>query len=74
VDPENVLGRITLAKAGVLAFWEMPSPAIMRQYNEAKAMLPRAISDANAILGRASTLSQTLKAQGITLTVPATIK
>ncbi|MEA3247177.1 MAG: hypothetical protein U9Q74_13580, partial [Gemmatimonadota bacterium] len=74
MDPDNVLGRITQAKTGVLAFWETPSPAIMRQYNEAKAMLPRAIADANGIITRANTLSQALKAQGITLTVPATIK
>jgi hypothetical protein len=74
VDPENVLGRITQAKASVTAFLETPSAATMRQYNDAKAMLPGAIAAANAIIARANAMSQTLKAQNITLTVPAPVK
>jgi len=74
VDPENVYGRILQAKAAVTAFWEMPSASVMRKYNEVKSMLPRAISDANAFIARANTMSQTLKGQGITLTVPDRVR
>ena len=69
-----MLGRIVQAKASVTAFWETPSASVMRDYNEVKAMLPRAIADANAFLARAGTMSQTLKAQGITMNVPDRIK
>jgi hypothetical protein len=37
-------------------------------------MLPGAIAAANAIIARANAMSQTLKAQNITLTVPAPVK
>lgn len=73
-DPENVLARIVSAKGGVLAFWEMPSASVMKQYTDAKAALPKAIAETNAFLAKANAMSTTLGAQNITLTVPAAIK
>jgi len=73
-DPDNVIGRIGAAKSSVAAFWENPSAATMQQYNEAKAMLPKAIADANAFITKANAMSNTLKAHNVTLTVPAAIK
>ncbi|MDA1080925.1 MAG: hypothetical protein O2973_04475 [Gemmatimonadetes bacterium] len=69
-----MLGQITAAKGAVTAFWETPSPAVMRQYNSAKSALPRAISEANAFIAKANAMSATLSAHGITLTVPAPVK
>jgi len=73
-DPENVVNRIATAKAGITAFLETPSASLMKQYNDAKAALPRAIADANAFIAKANAMSATLKAQNVTLTVPAPIK
>lgn len=74
VDPENVLGQLTQAKTGVLAFWETPSPVMMRQYAEAKRQLPGAVAEANAVIARASTVSEALKAHGIIINVPAVVR
>ena len=73
-DPENVVGRISGAKSNVAAFWETPSASVMQQYNDAKAMLPKAIADVNAFIAKAGAMSNTLKAHNVTLTVPAAIK
>ena len=73
-DPQNVLARAGALKTGIMAFWEPPSDALVKQYNSVKVDLPRAVSDANAFLGRASAMSQTLKKYDITLTVPAPVK
>jgi hypothetical protein len=73
-DPENVLARATALKTQVMGIWETPSNALMRQYNEVKAELPKAIGDANALLGRAAAMSQTLKKYDITFTVPPAVK
>jgi photosystem II stability/assembly factor-like uncharacterized protein len=74
VDPENVVARLGGAKSSVGAFWETPSASVMQQYNDAKAMLPKAITDANAFIAKASAMSGTLKTHNVTLTVPAAIK
>jgi len=74
VDPENVFARATALKTGLMAIWEAPSAASVRQYNEVKLGLPKATSDASALLTRASAMSQTLKKYDITLNVPAVPK
>ena len=73
-DPDNVVARLGGAKSSVAAFWETPSASVMQQYNDAKAALPKAIADANAFIAKAAAMSNTLKAQNITLTVPPAIK
>jgi hypothetical protein len=70
VDPANVAGRLAQARAAVGAFWEMPSASVMKQYTDAKAMLPAAIADANAVIARAAALSRSLQSAGVTLKVP----
>jgi hypothetical protein len=52
----------------------MPSETYLRQYGELKTALPKAISDANACLLKAMTLSQALSKYNVTLTVPVPIK
>jgi photosystem II stability/assembly factor-like uncharacterized protein len=73
-DPENVLARTVTLKNQLVSVWETPSAAMVGQYTEAKADLPKAVADANAWLGRAATVSQALKKYDITLTVPPVVK
>ena len=69
-DPQNLLARAGTVKTQIMSIWEPPSEALVRQYTEVKASLPKAITDANAILQRARAMSQTLGTHGVTLTVP----
>ena len=57
-----------------MAFSEMPSDTVIKQYDDVKLALPKAISDANAFLVKAMTMSQTLKKYDITLNGAAPIK
>jgi len=74
VPDESIVGKVGVLKAQVLAFEEMPSDSYMKEYASVKAELPKALSDANAFLIRASTMSQTLKKYDITLNAPAPVK
>jgi hypothetical protein len=69
-DPDNVLAKTSSLRTAVMGIWESPSAALMRQYSEAKVDLPAAITAANAVIARASAMSQTLKKYDITLTAP----
>jgi hypothetical protein len=73
-NSNNVVAKITGARAAVGAFWEMPSASVMQQYNDGKAQLPRAIAEANAFISKANAMSAALKPHNITLTVPAPVK
>jgi hypothetical protein len=57
-----------------MAFSEMPSATVVRQYDDVKVALPKAVAETNAFLLRAMTMSQALKKYDIALTVPAPIK
>ena len=46
----------------------------MRKYNDLKLSLPKAITEGNAFLVKAMSLSQALKKADVTLTVPAPVK
>jgi photosystem II stability/assembly factor-like uncharacterized protein len=73
--PQNdIVSRVGTVKSGMMAFTEMPSATLVKQYDDVKVALPKAVADANAFLLRAMTMSQTLKKYDITLTVPAPIK
>jgi hypothetical protein len=73
-DPENVLARESGLKQALMGVWEAPSASMVRQYNEVKLALPKAVADANALLARATSLSQALKKYDITLNVPPSTK
>ena len=70
-DPRNVLARVAALKGQIMAIWEMPSDAVMRQVTNVQAELPRAMSEATAVLSRARTLARGLASHGIQLNVPA---
>lgn len=69
-DNQNVFGRAAAVKGAIQAIWEVPSAAMMRQADQVRAELPRAVTEANAVIGRASAVSQALRAHNITLEVP----
>jgi hypothetical protein len=69
-----VLGRTSALKNALAGIWEVPSASMMRQYTELKLALPKAITDANALLVKAASVSQALKKYDITLTVPSAPK
>ena len=73
-DPANVFARAGDVKNQVMGIWETPSDYNMRRYTDVKTALPRAVTEANALLVRAMALSQALKAHNITLNVPAPVK
>jgi hypothetical protein len=69
-----VLAKAGTVKGAIMAFTETPSATLMKQYEDVKLALPKAIADANAFLLKAMTMGQTLKKYDITLTVPAPVK
>jgi len=73
-DPENVLARTSGLKNQLMSVWEAPSASMVRQYTEVKLAMPKAVTDANALLTRAASVSQALKKYDITLTVPPPVK
>jgi hypothetical protein len=74
VDPENVLARTSTLKNQLAGVWEAPSAASVKQYNEVKIALPKAVADGNAFLGKAAAVSQALAKYGVTIKVPASVK
>ena len=45
-----------------------------KAYADAKAQMPKAVTEANAVFGKAATLAPTLAKYNLTLTPPAQIK
>jgi photosystem II stability/assembly factor-like uncharacterized protein len=74
VDPENLLARTAALKNQIAGIWEAPSGAMMRQYSQVRVELPKAVSEANAVLARAGSMSATLRKYDVTLTVPPAAK
>ena len=71
--PVNLLTRIGQAKNGLMA--TMPvTEQTTKAYTEAKAQVPKAILEANALFARAATLSTTLAPYKLTLTAPQPVK
>jgi hypothetical protein len=69
-DPRNALGRLGAVKGGMMGIWEVPSAGVIKQSDDAKLALNRAITEANAFLTRVRPMSETLKQYDVTLTVP----
>jgi hypothetical protein len=72
-DP-SLVGKVGTLKNQIMSIWEMPSETYVKQYNDLKISVPKAIADANAFLLKAMTLSQALAKYNVTLTVPAPVK
>ena len=68
-EPSAIV-RATQAKNGLMGgMW--PTQSTIDAFNEAKTGVPAAITEANATLAKAQTVSAALAKHGITLTVPA---
>jgi hypothetical protein len=69
----NLLTRIGQAKSGLMA--TMPvSEQTTKAYTEAKAQVPKAIMEGNALFARAAALSAALAPYKLTLTAPQPVK
>jgi hypothetical protein len=69
----SLLTRIGQAKNGLMA--TMPvSEQTTKAYSEAKAQVPKAIADANALFARAAALGTALAPYKLTLTAPPQVK
>jgi hypothetical protein len=73
-DTDNVLARLSALKVGIGGIWEAPTPATVRQSADAKLALQRAVTEANAFLAKAAAMSESLKSQDITLSIPPAVK
>jgi len=72
-DTPSVVARLGQAKNGLMG--GMPvTEQTTRAYTEAKAQVPKAIADLNALIARASAVSSALSRYNLTLTVPQPIK
>ncbi|MFI5233945.1 MAG: hypothetical protein ACHQSE_15730, partial [Gemmatimonadales bacterium] len=71
VDPVNALGRVSAVKLAIMGIWESPSAGMVRQGNEAKTALAKAVTEANALLPKIAALGAELKKYDIAVTVPA---
>jgi len=67
----SAFGRVGTLKAAIMNIWELPSDALLKEYTDVKAMLTPAITEANAVVTRARTMSTTLQRHNITMRVPA---
>jgi photosystem II stability/assembly factor-like uncharacterized protein len=67
---QNLLNRVAASKGAVMGIWEAPSDAVSRQAASARTGLLAAISEAQAVIARARTVSAALKAHNVTLNVP----
>jgi hypothetical protein len=67
--PPSPIARAAQAKNGMMGGMS-PTQATMDAYTEAKAGVPTAISEANAMVTKAQAVSAALAKHGITLTVP----
>jgi hypothetical protein len=68
----SVFGRVGSLKTAIMNIGELPSDALVKQYTDLKAALTPAITEANAVVARARTLSTTLQRYNISMRVPAT--
>lgn len=63
----NVLARVGTAKSNMLAVWETPSDALVKQAAAAKTALEAAVAEANAFVAKARAMSALLAANGVTM-------
>jgi hypothetical protein len=73
-NPADLAGKLNSTRALLMAFQDNPSDTVSRSYADLKLSVPRAITEGNAVLVKAMSLSQALKKADIALTVPAPVK
>ena len=73
-NPADVVTKAGTVKGQIMAFTDMPSTSLMTQYTDLRLAMPKAITELNAFLTKATALSQALAKHGVTLTVPPPAK
>jgi hypothetical protein len=73
-NPADVVSRTGTVKGQIMSFYDLPSASLMTQYGDVRLALPKAITELNAFLAKATALSQALAKHGVTLTVPPPAK
>ncbi len=71
---QGLVNKAGSLKGQIMSFWELPSDALTKEYNDLKLAMPKAMLEANAFLAKVPAMSDTLKKYEITLTAPAPIK
>lgn len=73
-NTDDVVAKTGNVKSQIMAFYDMPSTSLMNQYADVKLALPKAITELNTFLTKATSLSQALAKNGVTLAVPPAVK
>jgi hypothetical protein len=73
-DSANLVSKVGNLKNQIAGIWEVPSEGLVRQYNEVKLSVPKAVTEGNAVLAKVPGLSAALKKYELVLTVPPTEK
>ncbi len=71
---QGLFNQASFLKTQISSFSELPSDGYIKQYNDLKLALPKAIIEAKAFLVKAAAMSDTLKKYDITLTAPPASK
>ena len=71
---QGLVNKAGSLKGQIMSFWELPSDALTKEYNDLKLAMPKAMLEANAFLAKVPAMSDTLKKYEITLTAPVPIK
>jgi photosystem II stability/assembly factor-like uncharacterized protein len=66
----STYGRLTSLKGQIGGIWEMPSESLQRQYADVRLSMPRLLTEANAFMTAARSVSAELAKYSLTLTVP----
>ncbi len=69
-NPDDLVARVGTLKGQILAFWEMPGDALMKEDAELKGALPKALAELNRVYTAATPVALALKRYGLTLDVP----
>ena len=70
----GLVSEASTLKGQIMSFWELPSDALAKEYNDLKLAMPKAMLEANTFLAKVPAMSDTLKKYDVTLTAPAPTK
>jgi hypothetical protein len=71
---QGLVNEAGYLKTQIMSFWEMPGDTLMKQYNDVRLALPKAMIEANAVLAKSMAVSDALKKYDITLNASAPVK
>lgn len=72
-DPNNLVARVGEVKTQIMAFTELPSATLMKQYDDVRLAYPQAVAELNAVYVRAAALAPALAQEQVAFNVPAQV-